>query len=562
MKVEFNSQKGYSYNVYGTSDPAKKTGWKLLGGGDGTGENIVFFYRTETDQKVFFKVESEPSEPGEEPKPQESVQSIIPITGLPPAESSGTYSLGEAIGENEIGGVYRIGVSAGTDGVVIELPHPGLQEYRQKQIKLSIYRGGTGLGSGKVSLKVPTLAGDEYESRKLVDNGAKQITDEVIILPATGSKDGRKVIVDLFNDTAKTDGAAGGQWVVTTAAEAMKSTLAHRWEGTSLALQKSDGTWEDWVNLQGSQGIRGPEGPQGSAGPQGIAGPEGPQGLLGPKADRGPAGPQGSRGQKGERGLLGYKGDKGAKGDKGNPGVKGDKGNKGEKGDTGNVTINGGELSCCGEGLEGRLELFNQVNVNYKHFNLSKNAILYDYGRSSWDDHRCIDCSLYDILITTKWYEPEKRVFILIYAFYNVDSLEKPQTFLTLPTEIPDNYKGDINLNGNYSRNMSDIEFHHQYGSKYALLVYNHQELYVDGDGSLKRKFDWGDRTKHLHFWDYRNDLDLSKPLLTDQKLISNMRLYCTDCEILDGVRHNGPFLLTHILHEDNSFDFLIYTIK
>ena len=38
VKVEFNSEKGYSYNVYGTSDPAKKTGWKLLGGGDGTGE--------------------------------------------------------------------------------------------------------------------------------------------------------------------------------------------------------------------------------------------------------------------------------------------------------------------------------------------------------------------------------------------------------------------------------------------------------------------------------------------------------------------------------------------
>ena len=150
VKVEFNSQKGYSYNVYGTSDPAKKTGWKLLGGGDGTGESIVFFYRAEADQKVFFKVESEPSEPGEGPKPQEPVHSIVPITNLPPAESSGTYSLAEAIGENEIGGVYRIGVSAGTDGVVIELPHPGLQEYRQKQIKLSIYRGGTGLGRGSL----------------------------------------------------------------------------------------------------------------------------------------------------------------------------------------------------------------------------------------------------------------------------------------------------------------------------------------------------------------------------------------------------------------------------
>jgi hypothetical protein len=37
-----------------SSDPAKKTGWKLLGDEDGTGESIVFFYRSESDQKVFF----------------------------------------------------------------------------------------------------------------------------------------------------------------------------------------------------------------------------------------------------------------------------------------------------------------------------------------------------------------------------------------------------------------------------------------------------------------------------------------------------------------------------
>ena len=148
VKVEFNSQKGYSYDVYGTSDPARKTGWKLLGGEEGTGENIVFFYRSDSDQKVFFRVDAKPSQGGQNPQPPQPPASIVPITSLPPAESSGTYSLSEAIGENEIGGVYRIGVSAGTDGVVIELPHPGQQEYRQKQIKLSLYRGGTGFGSG------------------------------------------------------------------------------------------------------------------------------------------------------------------------------------------------------------------------------------------------------------------------------------------------------------------------------------------------------------------------------------------------------------------------------
>ena len=139
VKVEFNSKKGYSYNVYGTSDPAKRTGWKLMGGEVGTGENIVFFYRSDSDQKVFFKVEAIPSEGGGTPNPPQPQASVIPITGLPPAESSGTYNLGEAIGETEVGGVYRIGIAPGTDGVVIELPHPGIQEYRQKQIKLSLY---------------------------------------------------------------------------------------------------------------------------------------------------------------------------------------------------------------------------------------------------------------------------------------------------------------------------------------------------------------------------------------------------------------------------------------
>jgi hypothetical protein len=246
--------------------------------------------------------------------------------------------LGEAIGENEIGGVYRIGVSAGTDGLVIELPHPGLQEYRQKQIKLSIYRGGTGLGSGKVSLKVPTLAGDEYESKKLVDNGAKQLTGEVVILPATASNDGRKVIVDLFNDTASTDGAAGGQWVVTTAAEAVEPTLAHQWAGTQLTLQNPDGTWGEWVNLQGSQGIRGSEGPQGSAGPQGIAGPEGPQGLVGPRGVQGPTG-------QGIPGPVGPKGSQGDTGPRGPQGLQGVAGPAGPKGPAGNVSAQGYDLS-------------------------------------------------------------------------------------------------------------------------------------------------------------------------------------------------------------------------
>jgi uncharacterized protein YjbI with pentapeptide repeats len=307
VKVEFNSEKGYSYNVYGTSDPAKKTGWKLLGGEDGTGENIVFFYRAESDQKIFFRVESEPSQPGEEPKPQEPVQSVVPITGLPPAESSGTYNLVEAIGENEIGGVYRIGVLAGTHGVVIVLPHPGQKEYRQKQIKLSIYRGGTGLGSGKVSLKVRTLSypfGDEYESTKLVDNSSKQLTGEVVVLPATALESGRKVVVDLFNDTAQTDGAAGGQWVVSTSSD---NSVVHEWDGPSVRLKNPDSSWGGWANLEGPTGAGGPAGPKGDQGPVGeigSTGDQGPQGPIGERGLTGSQGPAGSVGPKGQRGSI------------------------------------------------------------------------------------------------------------------------------------------------------------------------------------------------------------------------------------------------------------------
>ena len=369
VKVEFNSQKGYSYDVYGTSDPARKTGWKLLGGEEGTGENIVFFYRSDSDQKVFFRVDAKPSQGGQNPQPPQPQASIVPIMSLPPAESSGTYNLGEAIGESEVGGVYRMGISPGTDGVVIELPHPGLQEYRQKQIKLSLYRGGTGFGSGKVSLKVRTLDGSKYETRKLVDNGRKELTEEVIVLPATGKDAGRKVVVELFNDTAKTDGAAGGQWVVTTAAEAMEPVLAHRWEGTNLALKKPDGSWGEWVNLKGSQGVRGPEGPQGSAGPQGIAGPEGPQGLVGPRGDRGPAGPQGNPGPKGPQGSTG------ATGPRGPQGIQGLAGPAGPRGPAGSVSANGYDLDIVVAAIKR-----DWSNKNFDGSNLNGMAIYAERG--------------------------------------------------------------------------------------------------------------------------------------------------------------------------------------
>jgi hypothetical protein len=57
VKVSFDSEVGKSYKAYSTTDVAKKK-WELLGGpADGTGDKIVFFYQSDDDQKVFFKVD-------------------------------------------------------------------------------------------------------------------------------------------------------------------------------------------------------------------------------------------------------------------------------------------------------------------------------------------------------------------------------------------------------------------------------------------------------------------------------------------------------------------------
>jgi hypothetical protein len=61
----------------------------------------------------------------------------------------------------------------------------------------------------------------------------------------------------------------------------------HEWNGTMLRFQNSDGTWGDFVNLEGPAGQQGPEGAQGEIGPKGDSGDQGPKGDQG---DPGPAG--------------------------------------------------------------------------------------------------------------------------------------------------------------------------------------------------------------------------------------------------------------------------------
>lgn len=117
--------------------------------------------------------------------------------------------------------------------------------------------------------------------------------------------------------------------------------IQFEWVGTRLRFMRSNGTWGDFVNLQGPQGPAGPEGargligPQGERGPRGEIGPRGEQGVQGiqgvpgPAGDRGPQGVQGIQGPKGDpgaQGLAGPKGDQGARGDPGLPGPQGEQG--------------------------------------------------------------------------------------------------------------------------------------------------------------------------------------------------------------------------------------------
>ena len=80
VKVEFPTQAGYDYTVYSTTDPNQQSGWKPLGLiSHATGEKATFFYETNPDQKVFFKVEGEPS--SDKPAPARSA-TVLPISNL------------------------------------------------------------------------------------------------------------------------------------------------------------------------------------------------------------------------------------------------------------------------------------------------------------------------------------------------------------------------------------------------------------------------------------------------------------------------------------------------
>ena len=78
--------------------------------------------------------------------------------------------------------------------------------------------------------------------------------------------------------------------------------------------------WANVGNIQGPQGIAGPQGERGMQGLQGDPGPQGErgeQGLPGPQGIQGDPGPAGSQGPQGEQGLQGPQGEQGPQGPQG-----------------------------------------------------------------------------------------------------------------------------------------------------------------------------------------------------------------------------------------------------
>ena len=403
VKVEFPTQAGYDYTVYSTTDPNQQSGWKPLGLiSHATGEKATFFYQTSPDQKVFFKVEGEPST-GAPPAAQTA--SILPITSLPSSDTPGLYDLGTALGDKPSGGAYRMIVPPGTLDYVILLPHPSVDGYRGMQLKLSLFQGGTGLGSGRVILKVPAKDGGSYETLKMVDNGSQAIVEEVVIMDATGSTQPRKVVIDLFNDSRSSD-ATGGQWVINTPSEGGGSAIGHQWEGAQLALKKEDGSWGDFVDLRGPQGERG---------------------IKGDKGDQGNPGLKGDKGDRGDPGLKGDKGDPGLRGDKGDSGLKGDKGEKGDKGSPGTVTANGYDLrlwdamargdwsgkdfdntDLSGAIIRETLGIDEMIfNSSFKGANLSKAY----FGSVRYENFAFVDCDFTDAIMTRISSEEDPLIF-------------------------------------------------------------------------------------------------------------------------------------------------------
>lgn len=126
-----------------------------------------------------------------------------------------------------------------------------------------------------------------------------------------------------------------GEWVATTAAEAMQYNGHHvgingKWLDDELQEIKDS---IDEIEL--TPGPQGPQGPQGIQGEPGEKGDKGDTGETGPQGPAGENGAEGAQGPKGDKGDTGATGPQGPKGDKGDTGETGPQGPKGDKGDTG-----------------------------------------------------------------------------------------------------------------------------------------------------------------------------------------------------------------------------------
>ena len=133
---------------------------------------------------------------------------------------------------------------------------------------------------------------------------------------------------------------------------------------TDLNSRLEDSATKEYVqeilsDLEGGEGVIGPQGPQGASGPQGTTGETGPQGTQGEtgsqgaQGEGGPQGAQGEAGSQGETGPQGTQGEIGPQGTQGETGPQGTQGEIGPQGTQGEIGPQGTQGEIGPQGAQG-----------------------------------------------------------------------------------------------------------------------------------------------------------------------------------------------------------------
>ena len=254
IQVTFKSAKGYSYNVYGSADLGNRKKWELLGGEEGTGDDITFFYVNNSFQsQLFFKVEEINSSNPDEINIRNFSKSLTDISYYNIHNS--TNNISDIVDKEEINGLIKLNLTPKIDDIFIYLPDPYEAKYRQKKIILNIHRKANKIENGKVFLRVEQLDINDDNQRGegeiFLNPSGNSITDLLIFKE---SKQDQNIYLELFNDTDLL-GENIGKWVILNQINNnANSNLTYRWDKTKLSLRNPDGSWGEFVDLKGKDG--------------------------------------------------------------------------------------------------------------------------------------------------------------------------------------------------------------------------------------------------------------------------------------------------------------------